>query len=275
MPLARTGYQLCFEEICPGNAVFGRASLVPWDSEIFGFPVAVYQAGAARLDAAEREKFMNGFAAWTGANRVSLCSCTVPANESDSLWKYYLGEAGFHFVDFSVRSTLKGLQNARLPEARTALREARTDDHEAIKAMALEAFHNGRYHADPLFPRELADKRYGRWVGNALSAETGIDRVYVMGQPGSVQGFFHVTVEEDISDLRLAAIAPALRGTLLGFDLYVSVLHLLKGLGIRRVVTSISAANTAVMNVYAMLGFSFSSPEMIFHWHRALDRGEQ
>src|ERR1035438_5313681 len=30
----------------------------------------------------------------------------------------------------------------------------------------------------------------------------------------------------------------------------------------------ISAANTAVMNVHAMLGFSFSAPEMIFHWHQ-------
>jgi GNAT superfamily N-acetyltransferase len=269
MPLARTGFQLCFEEICPGRAELGRAALVPWDSEIFGFPVALYQPGAERLDARVREEFVKRFAAWTGTNRISMCACTVPASEAYSSWKFYLGEAGFHFVDFSVQATLNGLQHACLPEARTTLRQARSDDRDVIAAMAATAFHNGRYHADALFPRHLADKRYSHWVRNAMSADGGIDRVYVMGLPGSVEGFFHVTVEEGVSDLRLAAVAPALRGTLLGFDLYVSVLDALKGLGVRRVVTSISAANTAVMNVYAMLGFSFSAPEMIFHWHGA------
>ena len=268
MPLARTGYQLCFEEIYPGRAALGSISMVPWDAEIFGFPVAVYRTGAERLDAAERELFPSRFRSWVEQRGISLCACTIPANEAYSFWKCYLAEADFRIVDFSVQATLNGLQRARLPEARTELREAQPSDADAIEAIATQAFRYGRYHADPLFPRELADRRYGHWVRNALMAQATVDRIYVMGEPGSVQGFYHVTVEEGISDLRLAAVAPALRGTLLGFDLYVSVLHLLKGLGIRRVVTSISAANTAVMNVYATLGFSFSTPEMIFHWRR-------
>ena len=53
----------------------------------------------------------------------------------------------------------------------------------------------------------------------------------------------------------------------MGFDLYISVLHELKNLGVRRIVTSISAANTAVMNVYSVLGFRFAHPQIIYHWH--------
>ncbi len=267
MPLARTGYQLCFDEILPGKPALGSASIVPWDTEIFGFPVAVYRVGAERLDAAAQKKFVERFCLWAKRNHISLCACAIPVNESHSSWKLYLSEAGFHVVDLSLQGTLNVLQDARLPEARSELRPARLDDRNAIEAIAEQSFRNGRYHADPLFPRELADKRYGHWVRNALAEEDAIDRVYVMGEPGDVQGFFHVTIEEGVSDLRLAATAPALRGTLLGFDLYVSVLHLLKGLGVRRVVSSISAGNTAVMNVLAELGFSFSAPEMIFHWH--------
>jgi hypothetical protein len=266
MPIARTGYQLCFEEICPGKPLLGSVSMVPWDEEIFGFPVAVYRVGTERLEASERKEFVERFRQWARQSRVSLCACMIPVKESHSFWKCYLGEAGFYIVDLSVQATLSGLQHARLPETRAELREARLDDREAIEAIATQAFCHGRYHADPLFPRELADKRFGHWVRNAL-AQNASDRVYVMGEPGSVQGFCHVTVEEGVSDLRLAAIAPSLRGTLLGFDLYVSVLHSLRRLGVRRVLASISMANTAVMNVFAMLGFSFSAPEMIFHWY--------
>lgn len=267
MPLERTGYQLSFEEICPGNPALGSVSIVPWDSEIFGFPVAVYRIGAERLDAAARKEFLQRFCDWVEANRVVLCACTVPVNESHSFWKCFLGEARFHVVDFSVQTILNDLQNARLPKSRSELRVANSGDHDAIEAIATQSFRNGRYHADPLFPRELADKRYTRWIEKALQARGTIDRVYVMGEPGSVQGFLHLTEEEGVSDIRLAAVAPALRGSPLGFYLYVSGLHLLKGLGVRRVVASISTANTAVMNIFATLGFSFSAPEMIFHWH--------
>jgi RimJ/RimL family protein N-acetyltransferase len=267
MPLERTGYQLYFEEICAGNPTLGSVSIVPWDSEIFGFPVAVYRTGAERLEAAAQREFVQRFRAWAKQKGISLCACILPVNESHSFWKPFLGEAGFYIVDFSVQTTLSGLQEASLPESRLELRAARLDDHEAIEAIATQSFRNGRYHSDPLFPRELADKRYCQWVKNALQTKDTVDRVYVIGAPGSVRGFIHLTEEERVSDIRLAAVAPALKGTALGFYLYVAGLHLLKGLGVRRVVTSVSTANTPVVNVFATLGFSFSAPEMIFHWH--------
>jgi hypothetical protein len=89
----------------------------------------------------------------------------------------------------------------------------------------------------------------------------------VLEHQGEVKGFYHVSVEGEAADLRLAAIAPELQGTLFGLDLYTSMMTILKDLGVRRVVTSISAANTSVMNVYSMLGFRFSDPELMFHWH--------
>lgn len=267
MPLQRTGYQLHFEEISPSNPSLGSVAIVPWDTEIFGFPVGIYRVGSDQLDDAARKQFVSYFQKWATQSKVCLCSTTIPVNESHSFWKHYLPEAGFEAEDLILQASLNSLQSTSLPNARSVLRLAQPNDRGTIEAMAAESFRNGRYHADPLFPRALADKRYRDWIRKALTAEDGGDRVYVMGEPGSITGFFHVTVEENISDLRLAAIAPELKGTLLGFDLYVSTLHCLKKLGVRRVVTSISATNTAVLNVYAMLGFSFSAPEMVFHWH--------
>jgi hypothetical protein len=38
-------------------------------------------------------------------------------------------------------------------------------------------------------------------------------------------------------------------------------------MGARRFVTKVSAANMGVVNLYASIGFRFSNPAHIFHWH--------
>lgn len=271
MAQIRTGYEPYFKEISGGNPVLGRACLLPWDTEIFGFPVGCYQIGTEELDEPMKHEFSAHFLSWSRRNQLALCLCAIPA--ASLFWKLCLPEVGFCFVDFGVRATLNGLQTASLPEGRTQLRKAQPEDWEIIETIAAQSFRHGRYHADPLFPRQLADLRYQRWIRSALSGEHDIDHVYVMGEPGRVKGFYHVTIEGSRSDLRLAAVPPELQGTMLGFDLYVSMLHLLKRLGVRRATTSISASNTAVMNIYSMLGFGFSEPETIYHWHAANFRG--
>jgi GNAT superfamily N-acetyltransferase len=100
-----------------------------------------------------------------------------------------------------------------------------------------------------------------------LTASNPGDLLYVIGELGNVQGFYHVALDESVADLRLAAVAPGLQGTLLGFDLYLAVLNTLKELGVRRVISTVSGTNTSVINVYAMLGFRFSEPEIVYHWH--------
>ena len=267
MPLPRTGYQLHFEDLSPGDPELGSVSNVPWDTETFGFPVAVYKIGNSILSDDGRKQFAAQFRRWASVNDILLCSCSIPVDETHSPWKRHLAEVGFQVVDLSLQSTLADLPKASLPRPRSVLRLAEPGDHSRIEEIAAQSFHHGRYHADALFPKALANKRYKLWVKNALSGENPIDRVYVMGDSRSVRGFFHVTVEGDSSDLRLAAVESRLKGTLFGFDLYVAVLASLKGAGVRKVMTSISAANTSVMNVYARLGFAFSAPEMIFHWH--------
>ena len=265
MPQHRAGYVLRFENLGVEDEALGGAAIVPWDSDIFGFPVAQYRVGAESLEEPQVAALGERLSAWLSGNGAALCSCTIPA--AGAFWKACLPRFGFQFVDLGLQVVLNGLQKARLQPARTELREALPADSEAVEAIAAHAFHHGRYHADPRFPRELADLRYRRWVSRSLAGENSLDRIYVMGDPGQVQGFYHLTLEGTTSDLRLAAVAPELQGTMLGFDLYLAMLHTLKAAGVRRVVTSISGSNTAVMNVFSLLGFQFASPEAIYHWH--------
>ncbi len=242
----------------------GSAALVPWDSDIFGFRVAAYKAGSVRSQQ-EIAAFKVHFRSWMRANDILLCSCAVPA--TDSFWRRWLPEAGFRFVDCALQVSLGPLSRAHLPKVRLGLRPAEPPDHSAIEAIAAQSFAHGRYHADPFFPDELAHRRYLRWIQNALLGGKPEDRVFVLGKPGQVMGFYHATIEGDQSDLRLAAVKPDLKKTGAGVDLYAGVLHELRRLGIRRVVSTISPANTGVMNLYSMLGFRFSAPEVIYHWH--------
>ena len=210
-------------------SALGKAALLPWDTEIFGFPVALFRVGDEAPDNAIRKDVAPHFSSWMMHHEVSVCGCVLPAG--NVFWKSFLPTLGFRFVDFAIEARLRDLSSATLPPVRAVLRNPQRGDQGAIEALAARSFAHGRYFADPLFPRDLAQRRYKRWVANALAEANGPDRVYVLGEPGSVNGFFHVAVQGHEADLRLASIAPECQGTGMGFDLYISVLHELKNLG--------------------------------------------
>jgi GNAT superfamily N-acetyltransferase len=265
MTLDKAGFTLRFEEIEPGNDSFGCAAIIPWDSDIFGFRVAQYRIGSDAVDESQVADLSERLFSWLHRNDALLCSCTLPA--ANAFWKQRLPGLGFDWVDLTLRGNLDDLQNAALRPTRITLRLAEPGDAAAIEAIAEQGFHHGRYHADPWFPNELADRRYRRWVANALAGSDPRDQLYVMGEPGNVKGFYHVTLEDGTSDLRLAAVVPTLQGKGIGSDLYAAILHLLKHLGVRRIVSSISATNAPVINIHSMLGCRLSKPETVYHWH--------
>lgn len=242
----------------------GSAAVIPWDSAIFGFPVATFRTGPEEFIPDQAVAFREAFTTWMQMKDVSVCSSVLPPAQSS--WRQVLPQAGFEFVDLSLQVTLS-LPRAKLPPLRSPLRPALPADHAAIEAIANESFSHGRYHADPGFAKHLANRRYSHWVRNALIDPSEIDRIYVLENGGRVAGFFHVTVEGDLSDLRLAAVSAESKTTMLGVELYSAMLHELRRQSVRRVVTSISAVNTNVINLYSLLGFRFSSPEIIYHWH--------
>ena len=263
MALIRTGYELVYEDLLPDPAL-GSVAIVPWDSAIFEFPVASFRAGIGDINHEQIDTFRSGFANWTRAHHITLCSTTLAPTHS--FWRQALTQAGFEFVDLALQVTLS-LSGAKLPSVRSQLRPALPKDYARIETIAATSFAHGRYHADPRFPQELADRRYLQWVRNTLQNPGKADHVYVLEQDGGVAGFYHVTIENDISDLRLAALASDLKGTMLGVELYSAMLQELRRKNVRKVVTSISALNYNIVNLYSMLGFRFSSPEITYHWH--------
>jgi len=196
-------------------------------------------------------------------HEVEVVSCTVPGRSS--AWMACLSTAGFAFVDMALLAFARRLTT--LPEARIAVRPAVVDDHEALIGLAGSAFSFGRYHTDARFPRDKADARYQLWMRNALSGPTERDIVLVTGEPGRPGGFVCATLDGHRAALTLAAVEPEANPGILGPLLMVSAMHALAHRGARSVQVRIAAANTAILSLYAGLGFSFPDAEAVYHLH--------
>lgn len=255
--------------LAPGSPELGAAAVLPWDAEIFGFQVGDLVPGNPTALAGREEELAAGTAAWAKREDVHLVGCRVPAQPP--ALAALVQAAGFRFVEVQLRATLPRLRATDLRATRLSVRPAEAADHARITRIAGSAFAFGRYHADPRFPRELADGRYRVWIERALaevSSGGSTGWVGVVGPPGEPAGFLQVAIAASgVADIRLAAVDPE-AAPIAGPELFLGALHELARRSVSAVTARFSAINTGVANVYASLGFRFHEPELVFHWHR-------
>jgi hypothetical protein len=257
-------FQINYEEISAGRPGMGRAGILGWDSEIFGFPVADFQAGDVAQMSQDRDKLREQLADWAAANAVELIGCSISA--VDPQWRLLLPQLGFAFVDSSLVYTLPKLYRVKFPRSH-AVRIAVEEDREAIERMAAQVFSAGRYHADPRFPRELANARFRAWMTRAFDSPSESNRIYVNSVPGSATGFLHANVKGDQAQLTIGAGDFSIQGTSTATLVFFGFLEALRDSGVRRAQSKLSAGNMPILNLVAYAGARFSHPEHVFHWH--------
>ena len=261
-------FQPEYDDLSTAAPEWGKVALLPWDEEIFGFPVADFQLGPNPPQTQDLPLFISALEDFSARTNARLISAHVQGEDMSTIAR--LERAGFSLVEFSLVATFSRLDAELLPTAsQFALRNALPEDHEPIYQIANTAFQFGRYHTDPQFPRELANARYVTWMRNALSGSDPNDFVFVLGEPGEVVGFMDVVIRDARANLRLGAVDPEknLGFSGAGFSLYVESVRAALELGAKSVTTKISSANTRVLNVFSRLGFRFSKPEAVLHWH--------
>ena len=239
-------------------------SLVPWDSEIFGFPVAQI----ARLDLEENADpapVLDAFEEWCSERDVRLVSCRLDhmrLRESMAL-----EGLGFRFIEMVYRPSFDAFDSVAAPRHVITVDEATLSDAAGIEAIAASAFTTGRFLLDHRLPPALSDRRYAHWVRSSF--ESNEQRVLKAEVEGDLVGFFIVEEHADKSVYwHLTAVAPQWQGKGIGTSLWRTMLQRHKAEGAKSVETTISGHNAAVMNLYARLGFSFGSAQMTFHWLR-------
>lgn len=252
-----------------GHRIWAEAELLPWDEAAFGFPVArlVTKGDAPRDETSGVEASLRH---WTLQSGVRVVGANVPAQALD--WIDFLPRIGFTCIDLALTVSLSRLAHRPRLVRPAALRPAVEADYPGIVKIARTAFDFGRYHRDPRFPRELADRRFAKWLERALAEPSSGQRFYVAGPPGAPGGFMFLTIKDGQADWHLAAVTRQPQQAVSGPMLFAGALDCMEAEDVRHITSRISAANTAVLNIYAALGFRCIEPEFTFHWHATNDK---
>lgn len=216
-------------------------SPAPWDQVAFGLPAWELRAPSA--------------AALRQADGVAGIQTVKVDPLAD---KRLLREHGFYYADTLLATSATAAQlRAPAGPAPAGLRVAPAPDPDAALAICHGAFRHGRFHRDLHMDQDGATRRYDNWLRQLLAAGA----VHGLYLDDALAGF----IGHQGHSLVLHAVGPAWRGRGLAKHWWHLVASELHGAGHTEVVSSISAANVAVLNLYASLGFRFQQPQDIYH----------
>jgi len=210
----------------------------PWDTAAFGLPTwELLEYSEACLKQAVQTP---------GHHNIKV----DPLADSRLLHEY-----GFYYCDTLIEPhcSSERLRDTRHPDATIS----RSIDAGQALAIGHGAFDHGRFHRDFNLPRAAADLRYDNWLKQLLEAQ----QAYGLYWRGVLAGFICYSG----NNLVLHAVADKYRGKGLSKYWWSAVCGELLANGHNEIKSSISAANLAVINLYASLGFSFKSPRNIYH----------
>lgn len=210
----------------------------PWDAAAFGMPaweLLVYSEAA--LQQAKST---------TGHHTIKV----DPLAD-----KRLLHEYGFYYCDtlLEPRCNAAHLLKQQHPDAKISRQVA----WEELLPICHGAFAHGRFHRDFNLDKAQADLRYDNWLKELYEA----DAVHGLFWDNELAGF----IAHNGNILVLHALSQEQRGKGRAKYWWSAVCSELLAAGHEEVKSSISAANLAVLNLYASLGFSFNHPQDVYH----------
>ena len=241
-----------------------------WDREHFGYVVGRVehlQGSDERVLGRVVTEAVHEFA----ARDARMCSARVP---SDALAVVRsLEDGGFRYVELMLTPwrDLSGWEHRGFG----VTRPAQPDDLPQMCAVARRAFRTDRFHRDRRFSREAADGVYDRWVRTWQVEQSHARCSRVLVLDGAVAGFFLLELLDPAGDgatavakVILNAVDPSRAGQGHGFRMYCDALDAASH-DARYCSADVAAANPAVLNLYARLGFQLTSGgDVTMHWWR-------
>ena len=169
--------------------------------------------------------------------------------------KALLHKYGFYYTDTLIQPYCKATGFVSLSHKKVSI--GRNPDIDMLLPMCDGAFLHGRFHRDFNLKKIDADRRYKQWLIQ-LHEQNGVLALLVERETA---GF----IAHDQGNLLLHTVDKRFRGQGLAKYLWSAACEQLFGNGIQEISSSISAANLAVLNLYASLGFRFKDATDIYH----------
>jgi ribosomal protein S18 acetylase RimI-like enzyme len=169
--------------------------------------------------------------------------------------KKLLHEYGFYYCDTLIEPYCASAAfRSHEHDAVGIARNAALDD---LIRISHGAFTHGRFHRDFNISKDLADLRYDEWLKVLFRQNKVLGLMY----GGRTAGFFAFSGNR----ILLHALSESLRGKGLSKYVWSTACKAMFDMGHNELVSSISACNAAVLNLYASLGFKFRKPLDIYH----------
>lgn len=210
----------------------------PWDEVVFGMPT---------WELTEYSKESIQYAA--GFSGHQTIKVDPLAN------KKLLNDHGFYYCDTLIVPSCKASRLRAVHHDEASI--SRVIDIEHALKIFHGSFQHGRFHRDFNLPIDAADQRYDNWLRQLVKSK----QVYGLYLQNVLAGF----IGYNQNNLVLHAIAEEYRGKGLSKYWWSQVCLDLFQSGYEEIVSSISATNLAVLNLYASLGFSFKCAQDIYH----------
>jgi dTDP-4-amino-4,6-dideoxy-D-galactose acyltransferase len=227
---------------------------LPWDSELFGFPVArLPSASVTAMD------FSRALTQMTGSG-IRLAYATVP------------------WTDSASRSLLENAQ-ARLVDRKLLYRKALAEEIPSdpgieswqglpctpvLESLALASGHWSRFRMDRRIPEAVFSILYLTWIRRSLRGEIA-DDVLVSRMTDEVAGMVTLALRREIGTIGLLAVSEAYRGHGLGRRLFRSSERWCKTRGAIALEVVTQADNAAACGLYESCGCRIVTDEAVYH----------
>jgi len=169
--------------------------------------------------------------------------------------KQWLHEYGFYYCDTLIEPCCTVKRFSAHYDTAVSVNQDIALSH--LLTICHGAFSHDRFHRDFNLPIEKADQRYDIWLSQLYHA----GQVHGLLYQGELIGFIAV----DKNKLILHAITESIRGRGLAKYLWTPVCRLLFDQGYDEIISSVSATNLAIVNLYASMGFHFRNPVDLYH----------
>ena len=217
-----------------------------WLTEVVGFPVYAVAADATSSDTAG-----DGFAyAKVGVDR--------PGDVAR------LEGQGFRVVDVNVTLSRSG-GDPPAPAAGIDVGPAHPDEHDRLLEIAAKCFRYSRFHLDPAFADELADRVKREWIRSYVEGRRGIE-LLAARSGGRPVGFLAVVESGDARVIDLVGVAEADQGRGAGRALVAGFVERHGGQG-RELLVGTQIANTPSLRLYSRMGFEVAGASYVLHRH--------
>lgn len=228
-----------------------------WLGSILGRPAFALEKEADLLSASLSKKEFNAFL----KTPALFCYAKMDPDKVDQL--AFLESVGFRLVDTNLVFN-KVIGSSTNLEISSTLRFANAKDETDVVKVAEESFRYSRFHLDPGFTLDIANKIKAEWTRNFFKQKRGTHLV-VSESDGRIAGFLLLIGQGSALTIDLIAVSSRARRMGLARSMINFAERELTQFQELRVGTQV--ANVPSVRLYEGLGFRLSQAHYVLHFH--------